>query len=209
MANTLAREYSVTVLHLPGAERSFCRPQDNNPRGLASLFAVFLQERDICRPHVVGLSYGGSVAVELAGKMDLRSLTLISSGEYFNFPTKLLFSALFYPTLHFPRYAKVFADLYTRTGFVDCSQLNEDQIGLVCQRWYNVLWYSLPQQENKTPTLLMPALGDKVVGKSSLRKIVRRFPRNKVISFDVNHCQQIDEMEKTGYQEILSFLKEC
>ena len=103
----------------------------------------------------------------------------------------------------------MFADLYTQTGFVDCSQLDPQQINFVCQRWYNVLWYSLPQQENKTPTLLMPALRDKVVRKSSLRKLVRSFPRNKIIPFDVNHCQQVDEMEKAGYQEILSFLKEC
>ena len=91
LANALAQQYSVTVLHLPGAEQSSCRHQDNNPRSLASLFADFLQEQAIYRPHVVGLSYGGSVAVELSQKVDLRSLTLISSGEYFNLPTKLLY----------------------------------------------------------------------------------------------------------------------
>ncbi len=105
LANGLAEEYSVTVLHLPGAMNTSCPANYNHPRGLASLFADFLREEEIYEPHVVGLSYGGSVAVELAQKMDLRSLTLISSGEYFNFPTKLLFSALFYPTLYSPRYA--------------------------------------------------------------------------------------------------------
>ncbi len=101
----------------------------------------------------------------------------------------------------------MFADLYTRTGLVDCSQLNSDQIDLVCQRWYNVLWYSLPKTENKTPTLVIPALRDKVVRKSSSHKITRAFPKSKVLPFDVNHCQQVDELEKSGYEEIIPFLK--
>src|SRR6476620_5011434 len=73
---TLAERFDVLAVDLPGFGDSPPLPGDVAPRpaALASALAEYLDEQAVSRPHVVGNSIGGWVALELAAIRPIASL---------------------------------------------------------------------------------------------------------------------------------------
>src|SRR4051794_22770308 len=76
----LARRFEVIALDLPGFGASQPLPGGVEPtaQALAAAVAEQLDELGIVRPHVAGNSVGGWVALELAGRRPVASVTLLS-----------------------------------------------------------------------------------------------------------------------------------
>ena len=72
----LARHFDVIAVDLPGFGDSAPGPAD--PAGLAEAVAGLLAELGVTTPHLAGNSLGGWVALELAGRGPVASLTLLS-----------------------------------------------------------------------------------------------------------------------------------
>jgi pimeloyl-ACP methyl ester carboxylesterase len=76
----LAAQFEVVAVDLPGFGQSEPVPSsvEPTPHAMAGFVADLLADLDITEPHVVGNSLGGWVALELAGRRPVRSLTLLS-----------------------------------------------------------------------------------------------------------------------------------
>jgi pimeloyl-ACP methyl ester carboxylesterase len=80
----LAQERDVLAIDLPGFGAS-SMPPPGTPAGLASLtnlVAEFLAEQNVERPHVVGNSMGGWIALELAKQGKVASATPLSPAGF-------------------------------------------------------------------------------------------------------------------------------
>jgi pimeloyl-ACP methyl ester carboxylesterase len=77
----LAGEFEVIVLDLPGAGGSDDPPGSFGMRGFADALAGFVTALDLRTPHLVGLSFGGAVVIELCrARQDLVStITLVGA----------------------------------------------------------------------------------------------------------------------------------
>ncbi len=76
----LAERFDVIVVDLPGFGASAPLPAgvEPTPAAIAAAVAGLLRDLGIDRPHVVGNSLGGWVAMELAKIRPVRSATLLS-----------------------------------------------------------------------------------------------------------------------------------
>jgi pimeloyl-ACP methyl ester carboxylesterase len=76
----LAERFDVLAVDLPGFGRSEPLPpqQEPSPAVLAACVSDLLDDLGIRGPHVVGNSLGGWVALELAGRRPVASLTLLA-----------------------------------------------------------------------------------------------------------------------------------
>lgn len=76
----LAKRFDVVAVDLPGFGASASLPHgiEPSPAELAAAVAAKLTELGIDRPHLVGNSLGGWVAMELAKSRPVRSVTLLS-----------------------------------------------------------------------------------------------------------------------------------
>ena len=74
----LARHFDVIAVDLPGFGESAPLPGEPSPAALAAAVAGLLDELGVPRPHVAGNSLGGWVAMELARRRPLASVTLLS-----------------------------------------------------------------------------------------------------------------------------------
>ena len=72
----LARHFDVIAVDLPGFGDSALGQAD--PKALAEAVAGLLAELGVTTPHLAGNSLGGWVALELAGRGPVASLTLLS-----------------------------------------------------------------------------------------------------------------------------------
>lgn len=76
----LAREYEVHVLDLVGHGRSRRAPRQPTIPEMATLVREWMTQLGIERPHLVGHSMGGQIAIHVAaGDVPLRSLTLVAA----------------------------------------------------------------------------------------------------------------------------------
>ena len=77
-APVLARNHAVHVVDLIGFGRSRRAPRQPHIGEMAELLSVWMDEQHITRPHLVGHSMGGQIAIHMAaGGATLHSLTLI------------------------------------------------------------------------------------------------------------------------------------
>jgi pimeloyl-ACP methyl ester carboxylesterase len=76
----LAERYDVLAVDLPGSGDSPPLPAgvEPTPRALAEAVAAELDVIGVARPHLVGNSLGGWVALELAARVESASVTLLS-----------------------------------------------------------------------------------------------------------------------------------
>jgi pimeloyl-ACP methyl ester carboxylesterase len=79
--DALADEFTVIAWDAPGCGGSFDPPPDFGSEGYADSLARFVREQDLERPHVLGLSFGTIVALELFRRHPAipRSLVLASA----------------------------------------------------------------------------------------------------------------------------------
>ena len=80
----LARRYHVVVVDLPGFGKSDRRPGDYSPDALADVLVQILDAKGIERAHVIGHSWGSSVALAFARRHPerLAKLAVISGWIY-------------------------------------------------------------------------------------------------------------------------------
>lgn len=79
--DALADEFTVVAWDAPGCGGSFDPPDDFGLDGYADCLAEFIEALDLERPHVLGLSFGSGLALELLRRHPElpRSLVLVSA----------------------------------------------------------------------------------------------------------------------------------
>ena len=78
----LSRELTVVAWDAPGAGRSSDPPETFGIAGYADCLARFVDALGLERPHVVGLSFGGALALELCARHPTVPATLILASAY-------------------------------------------------------------------------------------------------------------------------------
>jgi len=103
----LAERFDVVAVDLPGFGRSdpLPPPQELSPAVLAGCVADLLDDLGVPAPHVVGNSLGGWVALELAGRRPVASLTLLAPAGLWRRNTPLYCRVSLRATRWLARYA--------------------------------------------------------------------------------------------------------
>ena len=78
----LADEFDVIACDLPGAGGSDDPPESFGMRGFADALASFLPALELRSPHLVGLSFGGAVLIELCRQHQELAATITLVGAY-------------------------------------------------------------------------------------------------------------------------------
>jgi pimeloyl-ACP methyl ester carboxylesterase len=78
----LSDEFTVVAWDLPGAGRSSDPPPSFGIADYAACLAGFVESLDFGRVHLAGLSFGGSVALELLRRHRRIPMTLVLAGAY-------------------------------------------------------------------------------------------------------------------------------
>jgi pimeloyl-ACP methyl ester carboxylesterase len=80
--DALADDFTVVAWDAPGAGRSSDPPESFGVTGYADCLARFISELSLERPHVVGLSFGGALAIALAARHRAVPATLVLASAY-------------------------------------------------------------------------------------------------------------------------------
>jgi pimeloyl-ACP methyl ester carboxylesterase len=80
--DALSDEFTVIAWDAPGCGGSFDPPPDFGSEGYADSLARFVRERDLERPHVLGLSFGSIVALELFRRHPAIPGSLVLASAY-------------------------------------------------------------------------------------------------------------------------------
>jgi len=80
--DTLSREYTVVAWDAPGAGRSTDPPDTFRLPDYAHCLAAFIHALGLMRPHIVGLSFGGALALELYGRHPTVPASLVLASAY-------------------------------------------------------------------------------------------------------------------------------
>jgi pimeloyl-ACP methyl ester carboxylesterase len=78
----LSDEFTVVAWDAPGAGRSATPPDSFRSADYASCLAEFVRALRLGRPHLIGLSFGGIVALELFRRRSALPQTLVLAGAY-------------------------------------------------------------------------------------------------------------------------------
>jgi pimeloyl-ACP methyl ester carboxylesterase len=78
----LADDYTVVVWDAPGAGGSSDPPESFGIAGYADCLAQFIAEVGLDRPHVIGLSFGGALAIAFGGRHAAIPRTLVLASAY-------------------------------------------------------------------------------------------------------------------------------
>jgi len=78
----LSDEFTVVAWDAPGSGRSSDPPETFGVAGYADCLAGFIDAMGLERPHVVGLSFGGALAIELSRRHPHVARTLILASAY-------------------------------------------------------------------------------------------------------------------------------
>ena len=91
VVGTLARERRVIAVDLPGFAGSANEHSDPSPAGLTDAMERWFADQGLDRPHVVGNSLGGGIALELARRHAVASATALSPIGFWT-PRELAFA---------------------------------------------------------------------------------------------------------------------
>ena len=80
--DALSDEYTVVAWDAPGCGRSSDPPPTFRLPDYADCLAGFIEALGLSRPHVLGLSFGGGLALQLFGRHSAVPRTLILAGAY-------------------------------------------------------------------------------------------------------------------------------
>lgn len=75
-------EFTVVAWDAPGAGRSDDPPEEFGVLGYANCLALFLRQLDLERPHIVGVSFGGALALAFCGRFPTVPSTLVLASAY-------------------------------------------------------------------------------------------------------------------------------
>ena len=80
--NELCDEFTVVAWDAPGCGRSADSPETFRLPDYADCLASFIEEIGLTRPHVLGLSFGGGLALELYHRHPAIPRTLVLASAY-------------------------------------------------------------------------------------------------------------------------------
>lgn len=80
--NDLSDEFTVVAWDAPGCGRSSDPPANFRMPEFADCLAAFINELGIGKPHVLGLSWGGGLALEFYGRHPTVPMTLVLAAAY-------------------------------------------------------------------------------------------------------------------------------
>jgi pimeloyl-ACP methyl ester carboxylesterase len=80
--DALSTQFTVIVWDAPGAGRSSDPPESFGMTGYADCLAQFIATLNLERPHVMGLSFGGALAIAFAARHSATPKTLILASAY-------------------------------------------------------------------------------------------------------------------------------
>jgi pimeloyl-ACP methyl ester carboxylesterase len=75
--DALSNQFTVIVWDAPGAGRSSDPPESFGITGYADCLAQFIAALNFGRPHVMGLSFGGALAIAFAARHSATPKTLV------------------------------------------------------------------------------------------------------------------------------------
>jgi len=75
-------EFTVVAWDAPGAGQSADPPEDFGTAGYADCLAKFIDRLDLRNPHIVGLSFGGALAIEFARRHPGVPASLVLASAY-------------------------------------------------------------------------------------------------------------------------------
>jgi pimeloyl-ACP methyl ester carboxylesterase len=78
----LADDFTVVAWDAPGCGRSFDPPEDYGLHGYADCLAAFIEALNLERPHVLGLSFGSGLVLELFRRHPSIPRTLVLASAY-------------------------------------------------------------------------------------------------------------------------------
>lgn len=206
LSSSLESRFQVVVIDFPGVNTSHFA-HSNSIRGVARVIVALLKQLNAQNPIVVGASYGGSVAVEMSSQCQLKKLILLYSGEYWSITKKVLYSLFFVPSLVSHRLRMVIAKKLTRHQYFDFRNYSDPQLRQFCERWVDVLWYSLPRfRPNGVPTTIVHSSSDDVVRKKSLEKLMKLFPNHTVVETHETHFKSLETLHGDGFGLVVDLL---
>ncbi len=212
-----ARGHEVVVVDLPGhgASPVPVRPDGYSMRSHAEQLERLFVQLDLDRPHVVGNSLGGAMALELAHRGAVSGATALSPAGFFplthlpNIAANLLFMKVgshlpeaLHRRLHgFGWFRKVaFRSLYTHPEKVSLEDAVADTLNL---RRAKGFWPHFVRatrlsvtHELRSPTTIAWGDTDRLLLPSEAQRARARFPEATHVTLpDCGHCPQIDHPE--------------
>ncbi|MGO1166359.1 MAG: alpha/beta fold hydrolase [Janibacter sp.] len=209
--------FDVYVVDLPGhgASPTPKRPDGYSMRSTAEQLERLCAEIDLDRPHVVGNSLGGAVALDLAHRGVVRSATVLSPAGFFpphhllNVGANLLFmkAGSYLPeSLHrrltrFTWFRKLaFRSLYTHPEKVTVEAAVDDTLNLRRSKGFWPHFFRATflrvTKDVAVPTTVAWGDTDRLLLPSEAQVARRRLPEAVHVTLpDCGHCPQIDHPE--------------
>jgi len=198
----LTPDYDVLLVDYPGQGESTSRDVPLSMPGLAGILHRLVDHLAIARLHIVGVSYGGFVALEFARLFQERLRTMTLSGVLLS--EEQLFEMYEAISLRFYRAGPEAFELYTHYlyekifGEAFVAAIGRDQLEPMRERFYERYRHRvhslvrLTEAQDPffaalaanrpayrailTPTLVMPGLDDRVIAPAVQRKICGILP---------------------------------
>lgn len=208
------RGHDVLVVDLPGHGESArpARPDGYSMRSHAEQLERLFVQLGLDRPHVVGNSLGGAMALELAHRGAVRSATVLSPAGFFpvthlpNVAANLLFMKIgsylpeaVHRRLHgFAWFRKLaFRSLYTHPEKVSLEDAVGDTLNLRRSKgfWPHFVRATFLRvtKELRSPTTIAWGDTDRLLLPSEAQTARKRFPEAVHVTLpDCGHCPQID-----------------
>lgn len=209
-----ARGHEVVAVDLPGHGESPApaRPEGYSMRSHAEQFERFFRRLGLDRPHVVGNSLGGAIALELAHLGAVRSATVLSPAGFFplthlpNVAVNLLFMKIgsYFPAAvhrrlnRFEWFRKIaFRSLYTHPEKLSVETAVGDALNLRRAKgfWPHFIRGVLLRftKEVIVPTTVAWGDTDRLLLPSEAQTARERLPEATHITLpDSGHCPQVD-----------------
>ncbi len=200
----LSRKYKILLVDLPGATNIHFVDAHINTIVLA--IKELVESLKINNFAIIGMSYGGNVALHLVQAIKAKGLVLITCGEYFSNWQKKLLKIIFFPALIIKSVRPWYAKIVTRMKLVDFSQSDAFDYENIMKRWWEIISYTLPEFKIQREALIFEARHDKIINRKSLEKIKNIFQNRKIVEVDSGHLNILDKLSEPHIKVIEKYL---
>jgi pimeloyl-ACP methyl ester carboxylesterase len=222
LARVLAREYQVIAYQLRGEDDAFALRQRFGVAELVNDLEEFIDWYGLESPPVMGVSFGGVLALELAARRPFRLQALITQGVGPRFEPGLLGEVAGavlsgYPLPADSPFVNQFFNLFFGTkqkpgplfDFVTRQCWQTDQ-GIMAHRFGLVEQLDLGKdlERVRVPSLIMAGERDLIVSGKGLQEMARRLPEARAVRLPgAGHLAFVTHPEQVA-SEALRFLRE-
>lgn len=200
--------YSVLSVSYPGAFGCSCTQALS-----VSEIATTLTDEIKIIPYqqlvLVGESYGGNVALEIASNISCDQIFLFGTGEYFSFIQKIILTSAFMPGFIHPLVCTMLARLLVTLSLFDLNKSGADPnyYQVLCKRWIDIIWFKLRyKQIYCTDIHYFIAQKDQIVNKKSYGKLNNFYPQIQFTTVPVDHFQFMDYLKNDTFELLSSHL---